>query len=156
MLRVGRLGLAGLLALALSLPHGLLAQPRPDSKDANPGPGRPSTPSGGQNLPVLTANEINTLMQRLVACWSPPVAARNAPDLAVSVRINLVKDGSLARPPQVVNSSANPLFAKAAESAIKAVRTCAPFGFLPAAKYESWKEIEVNFDPRAVFDGKPR
>jgi hypothetical protein len=24
---------------------------------------------------------------------------------------------------------------------------------MPAAKYEAWKEVEVNFDPREMFGG---
>jgi hypothetical protein len=28
------------------------------------------------------------------------------------------------------------------------VRKCAPFGFLPAATYEQWKAVVVDFDPR--------
>ena len=156
MLRVARLGRTGLLALALSVPQGLSAQPQPDSKGSNPGPGRTLVPSDSQNRPVLTVNELNTLMRRLAACWDPPVAVRNVPGLVVAVRLNLARDGSLARPPQVVNSSANPLFAAAAESAVSAVRKCAPFGFLPAAKYDVWKDVEIAFDPRVLFDDKSR
>ena len=37
------------------------------------------------------------------------------------------------------------------ESALRAVRTCAPFSFLPVAKYEAWKDIEINFDPQYMF-----
>ena len=58
---------------------------------------------------------------------------------------------SLAAPPVVVNHSQHPLFAKAAASAVRAVRKCAPYNFLPAAKYAAWKDIMVDFDPRAVF-----
>ena len=49
-----------------------------------------------------------------------PAAARNMPDLVVVLRLNFAKDGSLGQPPQVVDSSANPRFVTAAESAIKA------------------------------------
>ena len=41
----------------------------------------------------------------------------------------------------------------AAESALRAIRSCAPYNFMPAAKYEAWKEVEVNFDPREMFGG---
>lgn len=60
-------------------------------------------------------------------------------------------DGSLAASPVVLNRSQNPLFAKAAASAVRAVRKCAPFSFLPAASYEQWKEIVVDFDPSVMF-----
>jgi colicin import membrane protein len=51
----------------------------------------------------------------------------------------------------VVNHSALPVFQVAAESAQRAVRKCAPYTFMPAAKYEAWKVIEVNFDPKQMF-----
>jgi hypothetical protein len=33
---------------------------------------------------------------------------------------------------------------------LRAVRDCAPFK-LPAAKYEWWKEVAVDFDPAKLF-----
>jgi len=43
-----------------------------------------------------------------------------------------------------------PLFQAAAESAVRAVTRCAPFSFLPAAKYAAWREVEVVFDPHTL------
>jgi colicin import membrane protein len=53
----------------------------------------------------------------------------------------------------VVNRSPQPVFQVASESAVRAIRKCAPFSFLPPAKYEAWKDVEVNFDPREMFGG---
>jgi hypothetical protein len=41
----------------------------------------------------------------------------------------------------------------AAESAMSAVKKCAPYSFMPVAKYEAWKDVEVTFDPRDMFRG---
>jgi hypothetical protein len=35
---------------------------------------------------------------------------------------------------------------------VRAVRRCAPYN-LPAEKYDSWREINVTFDPREMFGG---
>ncbi len=71
----------------------------------------------------------------------------------MEVRSLLKQDGSLSADPRVLNRSTNPFFQVAAESALRAVRTCAPFDFLPVAKYETWKDIEINFNPEFMFRG---
>jgi len=101
--------------------------------------------------PRLSQNEIDALRARLRECWNLPAGAQDAKDLNVEVRIMLRQDGSLSADPTVLNRSANPFFQVAAESALRAVRTCAPFSFLPIAKYEAWKDIEINFDPQYMF-----
>jgi hypothetical protein len=86
-------------------------------------------------------------------CWDVPVGVRDARDLVVTVRIQFKKDGSLTSDPTVVNRSSQPVFQVASESAVRAIRKCAPFSFLPPAKYEAWRDVEVNFDPREMFGG---
>jgi hypothetical protein len=48
------------------------------------------------------------------------------------------------------------MFAVAAKSATTALTKCVPFNSLPPAKYEVWKEITIDFDPREMFGDKPR
>ena len=103
--------------------------------------------------PTLSVNELAALQARLRDCWDVPVGVQNARDLVVTVRIQFKKDGSLAADPLVLNRSSVPLFQVAAEAATRGIRKCAPFSFMPAAKYEAWKEVEVNFDPREMFGG---
>jgi len=103
------------------------------------------------NAQRLSQNEIDALRARLRECWNLPAGAADAKNLNVEVRILLRQDGSLSAEPTVLNRSSNPFFQVAAESALRAVRTCAPFNFLPVAKYESWKDIEINFDPQFMY-----
>jgi colicin import membrane protein len=117
------------------------------------------TPSLGTttgNAPQLSQNELARLAamikQQLYSCWIPPVGASDAKDLVVLVGFSLNRDGTLAGNPVVKNRGPNPLFQIAAESAVRAVRSCSPLR-LPAAKYESWQEVEVNFDPKELFGG---
>ncbi|HEY4919179.1 MAG TPA: cell envelope integrity protein TolA [Xanthobacteraceae bacterium] len=99
----------------------------------------------------LGIDDIQKLRTRLAVCWDVPAELRNRSEATVTIRISLNVDGSLAVPPVVTNHSQHPLFAKAAESAIRAVRKCAPFTFLPTAAYDQWKIIEVNFDPHEMM-----
>lgn len=105
------------------------------------------------NAPRLSQNELDALRARLRDCWILPAGAADAQDLVVQVRILFRQDGSLAAEPALLNRGSSPYFQVAAESALRAVRRCAPFSFLPVAKYEVWKDIEVTFDPRDMFRG---
>jgi TolA protein len=101
---------------------------------------------------TLSQSELDALRAQIQACWSPPAGVADAKDLIVVVHLLLKQDGSLAAEPAVTNRSSNPLFRVAAESATRAIRRCQPYR-LPIAKYEVWKDVEVNFDPRDMFRG---
>jgi len=113
----------------------------------------PSLGAPGATAMTLSMNELDALRARLRDCWDVPVGVRDARDLVVTVRIQFKKDGSLTTDPTVVNRSPQPVFQVASESAVRAIRKCAPFSFLPPAKYEAWRDVEVNFDPREMFGG---
>ena len=101
----------------------------------------------------LTQSEIDALRARIQQCWNPPAGLADARDLIVVVRIRFNTDGSLSADPTLSNSGSHPTFQVAAESALRAVRRCAPYSFMPVAKYDVWKDVEVTFDPRDMFRG---
>jgi colicin import membrane protein len=119
----------------------------------NPAPSLGTTTG---NAPQLSQNELARLQamvkQQLYGCWIPPIGASEARDLVVLVAFSLNRDGTLAGNPVVKNRASNPLFQIAAESAVRAVRSCSPLR-LPAAKYESWQEVEVDFNLKELFGG---
>ncbi len=49
-----------------------------------------------------------------------------------------------------MNPDPNPAFRVMAESAVRAVQSCQPIR-LPAAQYDYWQDVEVNFDPKAMY-----
>ena len=106
--------------------------------------------------PQLSQNELSRLAamvkQQVTACWNPPVGVTEARNLVVVVSFALNRDGTLSGEPVVKNRVSNPMFQVAAESAVRAVRSCQPLR-VPAAKYDFWQEVEVNFDPREMFGG---
>src|SRR5262245_31978950 len=113
-----------------------------------------STPTLGTKTgtaPTLSQNELDALRARLAQCWNPPAGVVEAKNLNVEVQMMLRQDGSLSAEPKVLNRSAHPLFQIAAESALRAIRTCAPFNFLPVAKFEIWKDIDITFNPESMF-----
>jgi outer membrane biosynthesis protein TonB len=113
----------------------------------------PSLGTTTGSAPKLSMSEIDALRARIQQCWNPPAGAAEAKDLIVEVRIRFNQDGSLAAQPTVSNRGSATYFQVAAESALRAVVRCAPYTFLPAAKYDAWKDVEVTFDPRDMYRG---
>jgi len=67
--------------------------------------------------------------------------------MVVKVRVRFNQDGRLAEAPIIANQEYNSAFRAASKNAINAVRACEPFQ-LPSDKYEMWKDMVLNFDPR--------
>ena len=102
------------------------------------------------NDDALAATLVDALRQKLAGCWSVPPGAREA-NITVKVRFFLNPDGSVQGLPEVLNGSADPLFATTAQSAISAVMECKPYDFFPADRYDLWKDNTVNFNPNMMF-----
>ena len=106
----------------------------------------------GESGVTMSQSELDALRAQIQRCWSPPVGAAGASDLAVRLKISLTRSGEVDQRPEVLNSSANPSFGIAAESARRAVLRCQPYT-MPAAKHDLWREVIINFDPRDLLGG---
>ena len=108
-----------------------------------------------QNRP-LTISEIDAFRAQIERCWSVPAGAVDAENLVVTLQIFLNPDGTLAGSPTIMeqtrmNRPGQEFFRAAAESALRAVLKCEPYGMLPVESYELWQEIELKFDPIAML-----
>lgn len=106
---------------------------------------------GAENV-QLSQSELDALRGQISACWSPPVGAVGADSLAVRLQFSMTQDGRVSGAPQVLNSSSNPAFRAAASSAVRAVMRCAPYN-LPVEKYDAWRDVIINFDPKELLGG---
>ncbi|MBI1210480.1 MAG: hypothetical protein GC190_03380 [Alphaproteobacteria bacterium] len=97
---------------------------------------------------ALTMSEIDALKAQMMKCWNVPIGAPDPRALILSLKIRLNQDGSVAGTPQLVEtqSLSDPYFRAASESAIRAVKMCAPYS-LPVDKYDAWSNVTVVFDP---------
>jgi outer membrane biosynthesis protein TonB len=109
------------------------------------------TPRG--SAPRLSQSELDAMRARLMQLWNPPAGVQNPEDLIVRVRIKLGRDGRLSGPPQVLTSGRGSLFETARDNAIRALYRGQPFNMLSPSTYETWKEIDITFDPRDMFQG---
>lgn len=105
------------------------------------------------NSPELSQSELDALRARLMQLWNPPVGIRNAGEVIIRIRVILGRDRKLAGPPQVITSGQGAMFESARDSAIRAVFRAQPFDMLRAETYETWRDMEITFDPRDMFRG---
>ena len=102
---------------------------------------------------AMSISEIDAFRRQVSQCWNPPVGGLGAEDLRVKLRLQLRKDGSLKGQPRVLNSGGRSSFHRAAaDSAARAVWQCQPYN-LPARKYDTSKDMILNFNPRDMLRG---
>ena len=105
------------------------------------------------NAAHLSQSELDALRARLMALWNPPVGIQNPEDFVIRIRIQLGRDGRLTAPPLVITHGSGQLYNTARDSAVRAVFRGQPFDMLKPEHYDTWKDIEVTFDPRDMFRG---
>jgi hypothetical protein len=90
-------------------------------------------------------------------CWQTQalIGAPEPEKLLVQLEVELNRDGTLRGQPRVANGlqislSGNQFWKVAEQVAIRAVVSCQPYDFLAADRYDSWKDMQLNFDPREM------
>ena len=72
----------------------------------------------------------------------------------IRIRIQLKQDGTLSATADGADRAATAsLYNPARDSAVRAVFAGQPYDMLKPEHYETWKDIEVTFDPRDMFRG---
>ena len=109
------------------------------------------TRSGAGAGDGLSLSETDALRSAMYKCWRIPADAKDPESLIVPVDVKLHRDGHVAsvalKNSAAVNNSSNPYMVVAAENALRAVSKCAPYDFLPAERYDSWKQMTLTFRP---------
>lgn len=100
----------------------------------------------------MTISEIDAFRAQISRCWTPPIGGLAGNAAIVRLRLTFNPDGTLARPPLVLDSASSPIFRAAADSAVRAVLRCQPYR-LPEQKFATWRDMILNFDPRHMLGG---
>jgi hypothetical protein len=100
-------------------------------------------------------SEKDAIRSQIAQNWSMPAGAKDAHELIVVLRINLAQDGSVMKVELASDSKSrydrDPFFRAAADSAIRAVRLSSPLKNLPPDKYDTWRDLELGFDPKEML-----
>jgi hypothetical protein len=123
---------------------GLPPELPPAPKDAPKDDGGDAKDSIGAKLPPEVIAE---LRRHLRSCSKLP--AEVAPTDAVHIRLRavLATDGTLARPPILIEAPPSTKGVAIVQSAMSALQACQPYKMLPIDKYEEWKVMDLSFTP---------
>ena len=104
----------------------------------------------------LSGSERGYLVSKISGCWRPlPILGQaGAPDLVVTIGVELTLDGNVAAEPILVAPkplpSGNEAYRVAFDLARSAVKGCAPYDQLPREKHQRWRKFEISFDPEGM------
>jgi hypothetical protein len=103
----------------------------------------------------MTMSEMDGVRRQLGECWKLLAGARYAEDLVVEIQMTMTPDKHVANA-QIVDQiryNSDTFFRAAADSALRAVYDprCNPLTSLPDGKYNMWKDLDIDFDPRQML-----
>jgi hypothetical protein len=119
--------------------------PTPATPEPEPEPPRRMTASQEASLDAW-------MIKTYLACWKPAAQPADADPYVARVRLKFKPDGSLLKPPQLVNPPSDPAQKPQAKSVLQAVKACDPLP-MPAqyrSFYEQWKTKTIHFDSRVA------
>jgi colicin import membrane protein len=134
------------------------ARPEAGSRDALDDRKLPRGPAAGApegrdtRLTASQRSMIGVMMKGQTSrCWNINSGLAGADKLVVEVVVKLNPDGSIDGVPRIDNMRSDPAFRDAANSALRALKLCAPYD-LPANLYKGgWDHMVVTFDPQRMF-----
>jgi hypothetical protein len=94
----------------------------------------------------LSEQELQSFQARIRNCWKEQNAADANSMTAIDVRLDLKSDGSLAREPLPLFYVTSESDMRLKERVIDALKSCAPYSMLPAAKFPGWKVLVVDLN----------
>ncbi|OPY97306.1 hypothetical protein A5906_38420 [Bradyrhizobium sacchari] len=126
-----------MLGLPPELPTELKDAPKDDGGDAKD--------SIAAKLP---AEVIAALRRHLRSCAKLPAGVEATDNVHIKLRTVFATDGTLARPPILIEAPPSAKGVAIVKSATSALLACQPYKMLPADKYEEWKVLDLPFSPR--------
>ena len=112
---------------------------------------RPVPPTPPARMTLAQQADFDSWMVKIyLGCWKPAPQHADADNYVAKVRLAFKPDGSLKKPPKLVNPPSDPAVKPQAKSVMQAVRACNPLP-VPAQYrpfYEQWKTKTVHFNPQ--------
>lgn len=118
----------------------------------------PNAPQPGFDSEATTAanlsnDERSAFKAHLKKCWKLPDGISSAQSTRVTLRVFLKPDGGLAGEPMLIEASASRDGPRLMQAAIRSVKECQPYAFLPPDRYREWKSLDVTFSPKEMAGG---
>ena len=101
----------------------------------------------------LTNDERAAFRAHLKKCWKLPGGVSPTQTTRVVMRIYLQRNGMLSNEPQLIEASASREGPLVMQAAIRTLKECQPYAFLPPEKYKEWRMLDLSFSPRDMAGG---
>jgi hypothetical protein len=125
------------------------AAPPTSAAPVPPIPPAPAAPPARMTL-AQQADFDSWMVKTYLGCWKPAAQPADSDTYIAKVRLAFRPDGSLKKPPKLVNPPSDPAAKPQAKSVMQAVRACNPLP-VPAQYrpfYEQWKTKTIHFNPQ--------
>lgn len=102
----------------------------------------------------LSISQMDAVISQIQKNWIMPAGAKDDYTLVVTLRVVVAQDGTVQRVELAKDQgryNADSFFRSAVESAIRAVQKSSPLKDLPADKYDTWKDMELTFNPKDLL-----
>ena len=128
--------------------------------DYNPGqPWRPASSLQDQAMGLPNAHGAmnagscaDAIQGRIEQAWILPIGGQSAENTVIRLHIELRRDGTLVRPPEVMDQAYTPVQQALANSAMRAASSAQPYN-IPPQQYEQCRDITLKFNPRDMYGG---
>lgn len=124
---------------------GLPPELPPAPKDAPKDEGGDAKDSIAAKLPPEVVAE---LRRHLRSCSKLPADVASTDAVRIRLRLVMATDGTLARPPILIEAPPSAKGVAIVKSAISATQACQPYKMLPPDSYEEWKVMDLSFTPQ--------
>ncbi|GGI28662.1 hypothetical protein [Bradyrhizobium guangdongense] len=124
---------------------GLPPELPPAPKDAPKDDGGDAKDSIAAKLPPEVIAE---LRRHLRNCSKLPAGVASTDAVRIKLRALLATDGTLARPPILIEAPPSAKGVAIVKSAMSAMQACQPYKMLPVDKYAEWKVMDLTFTPQ--------
>jgi hypothetical protein len=131
------------------------AAPAPVSPAPVSAPAPSATPEPDPPRRMTASQEASLdawIVKTYLACWKRAAQPADADPYVARVRLKFKPDGSLLKPPKLVNPPSDPAQKPQAKSVLQALKACDPLP-MPAqyrSFYEQWKTETIHFDPQVA------
>jgi colicin import membrane protein len=150
-------GVRGRSSRSIATPRAAMAPPEPPAPPPAIVAARTEAPASATGRPArMTAAQQAGfdawLVKTYLQCWKPARQPADADVYIAQVRLAYNPDGSLMKPPRLVNPPSDPALKPQAKSVMAAVESCNPLP-VPAQYrpfYEQWKTKTIHFDPQVA------
>ncbi|MDI3562040.1 hypothetical protein [Bradyrhizobium sp. Arg816] len=101
----------------------------------------------------LPPEVIAALRRHLKSCAKLSAGVDPTDNVNIKLRTVFATDGTLARPPILIEAPPSAKGVAIVKSATAALQACQPYKMLPADKYDEWKILDLPFSPRDFGGG---